>query len=181
MLRFVALIMALMLACASMAVAAQERGPMDVPAEGYDGTEILPADEPWMLYKVNVENGHELVYELHVVGNGTFTVFLSPENDPLNYYVSFSTADPVTSFSRTFPADYGFDRIYYIEVNSTLGNELEYTVSIHTPEASTENYTIYYVLIALGFAALVIFSWKFVVWQDRNERREKAEKKRRKR
>jgi hypothetical protein len=168
---------------ASMAVAAQEEivQHFEVPADGYSSTDTFIAGDLWNEYIVHVERGHELVYEFAVVGEGTITVALMPGKNPniySDYYVSYSTTQPVTSYSATFPEIVGFDRDYSILVNSSSPLDVEYTVSIHVRQAETPDYTIYYILIILGFVALVFFSYKFVVWQEKREKEEKRKERR---
>ena len=114
---------------------------MDVPAGGYEGTNVLNANNSYtVFYNISVDAGQELIFDFQVVDNGNLSVFLSPMDDPLNYYVSFSTPQQVTSFSKTFPPNYGFSRLYFIQVNSTDGIEIHYTASIHT-EKNAKNYS----------------------------------------
>lgn len=181
MLKAVAAALALLLVMGPMLASAQYDTGVDVPAGGYVSTDTVTTDLPDRFYYIHVPEGLELVYDFSVVGNGSITVFLSPKTDPLNYYVEFSTTDDVTEFSRTFPADFGFARDYYIQVNSTFAGDVQYEVDIHTQEAPTGNYNLYYVLIVLGFVALVVFSWKFVVWQEKRERKEKGAERRKRR
>jgi len=141
-----------------------------VPPSGYEGTDTLLASNPVKFYTVTVPAGDELKFSFEVIGEGNITVFLSRTEDPLNYFAMFSSPQPVTEFSGTFPADYGFDREYFLQVNSTAQIDVDYRVGIHTQPASEENYTLYYTLIVLGFVALVVFSYKLVVWQERKER-----------
>lgn len=174
-LTMLALALAIALLLQGMA-AAQDLENIEVPAEGYDGPWTLTSADPSVFYFVHVEEGLELQYSFAVVGNGTVSVFLSPRSDPFNYYTAFSTAEEVASFSRTFPADYGFARDYYIQVNTTSAEDVEFEASIHMSAASKQNYNLYYALIALGFVALVAVSWKLVERQDRMEREEKRRK-----
>ncbi len=169
--------MALLLA--SFQAAAQTM--VDVPAEGYMGTDTLPANDPARYYIVTVPAGHVLEFDFHVVGEGNITVSLSKMSDPNNYYVSFSTSEPVRDFSRTFPEDYGFDREFFIQVYSTAGIDVDYTAEIHTEEAPEQNYTLHYVLMALGLVGLAVFSYKYVVWQEKQEKKEKQGKRRERR
>lgn len=179
--RFIGLFLALAIALAPMSALAQDFGIVDVPADGYEGTNVLNANNTYtVFYNISVEAGWELVFDFRVVGAGNFSVFLSPMDDPLNYYTQFSMPQPVTSFSKTFPPNYGFSRYYFIQVNSTDGNEIHYTASIHT-EKVTKDYTLYYVLIIIGFVALVVFSYKYVEWQDRKEKEAKKGQRRGKR
>jgi len=155
--------------------------PIEVPPAGYESTDTVTAADSWKYYVVHAEIGQEIHFEFHVAGEGNISVFLSKIDDPLNYYVSFSTPLPVTDFERTFPPDYGFSRDYFIQVNSTSGIDVQYSVKIHTDEASEKNYTLYYALIILGFVGLVVLSYKFVVWQEKRERKAKPGKRRERR
>jgi hypothetical protein len=154
--------------------------PIEVPPAGYEATDTIPFDDPWKYYVIHVGAGQELTYEFQVIGEGNISVYLSPRDDPLNYLVSFSSPQAVTSFSRTFPPDYGFAREYFIQVNSTAGIDVEYTVSIHTRDVATD-YTLQYILLIVGFVALVIFSYKLVLWQEKNEKEARKKKRRGKR
>ncbi len=166
------------IAMAPMIVAAQEDivQHFEVPATGYSSTDTFIAGDLWNEYIVHVERNHELVYEFSVVGEGTISVALMPGKNPniySDYYVAYSTSQPVTSYSATFPEIVGFDRDYSILVNSSSTMDVEYTVNIHVQQAETPDYTIYYILIVLGFVALVLFSYKFVEWQEKREKEEK--------
>jgi hypothetical protein len=155
--------------------------PIEVPPAGYESTDTITVADTWKYYVVHAEIGQEIYYEFHVVGEGNISVFLSKMEDPLNYYVSFSTPVPVTDFERTFPPDYGFSRDYFIQVNSTSGINVQYSVEIHTQKAPEKNYTLYYALIILGFVGLVAFSYEFVVWQEKREAAGKKGKRRERR
>jgi hypothetical protein len=180
-LKFLSLFIALALVLTPMSAMAQDFGVVNVPATGYEGTNVLNENNTYTVYyNISVDAGQELVFDFRVVGTGTFSVFLSPMDDPLNYYVSFSTPQPVTSFSKTFPPNYGFSRQYFIQVNSTDGIEIHYTASIHT-EKVDKNYTVYYILIIFGFVALVVFCYKYVEWQDNKEKAAKKNQRRGKR
>ena len=169
-----------MILMAPMVALAQEDvpEPIQIPSVGYEHTDTIPADDPWKYYVVHADVGQEITYEFQVIGDGEISIFLSKIDDPLNYYTQFSTPQPVTSFSKTFPPDFGFSRDYFIQVNSTSGIDVQYSVKIHTEQTPTKNYTLYYVLIILGFVALVVFSYKFVERQDRKEREAKKQQRR---
>lgn len=169
--RFVPACVALVIILASAsAMAQQEDGTFEVPAPGYSGTDTLPADTD-NKYQVHVEMNHDLVFRFNVIGDGEIMVCLIPRADPEN--IRYYTTQPVTEYSVRYPAVIGFDMDYTIMVNSTHPGDVLYNVSIHTEPAEFPNYTPYYILIAVGFVALVVFCWKFVVWQDKKEREEK--------
>jgi len=155
--------------------------PIEIPPFGYESTDTITVDNPWNYYVVHADAGQEIIYEFQVFGEGNISIFLSKMDDPLNYYTSFSTTQPVTSFSKTFPPDYGFSRDYFIQVNSTSGIDVQYSVKIHTEKAPEKDYTMYYLLLILGFVALVVGSYKLVEWQDKREKAVKKEQKKGKR
>ena len=166
---------------ASFPAMAQQFDVIDVPAAGYEGTDTLHANNSHTIfYNISVGIGLELVFDFRAVGNGSFSVFLSKIEDPLNYYRGFSTPQPVTEFSRVFPADFGFAQVYFIQVNTSSEGDIQYHANIHTEKASTGNYNLYYVLIIVGFVILVILSYKFVVWQEKREKEDKKKQRKRK-
>jgi|GEM_PF-5947215 len=148
----------------------------EVPADGYESTDTYLAGDLWNEYIVHVVRDNELIYNFQVVGEGEIMVSLIPGTHPNIYssqYTSFSTSQPVTEYSVTFPAVIGFDRDYSIVVNSSGLEDVQYTVNIHTELVEKPDYTIYYILLILGFVAIVIFSYKYVVWQEKKEKEEK--------
>jgi hypothetical protein len=168
--------MAVLLAMAPMLAVAQEDivQHFEVPDGEYTGTDVFRADDLWNEYIVHVERGHDLHYSFEVIGQGTITVSLMPGKNPTiygDYYERFSTSEPRTSYSAVFPAVVGFDRDYSIVVNSSYPGDVQYRVTISTEPAETPDYTLYYILIILGFVALVVFSYKLVVWQENQEKK----------
>ena len=171
--------MAITFLLAALPANAQDIPPVqvnNVPASGYSGTDTISLGDMWNEYVVDVPKGYELSYSFQVTGNGSIRVLLVREvgtidiiEAQVNYYIEFSDFGPVTSYSATFPPDFGFDQDYTILVNST-GGEVTYTASISIQEVENDS-TLYIVLISLGLVGLVVFSWKFVVWQDKQERK----------
>ena len=149
----------------------------NVPASGYSGTDTITQGDMWNEYVVEVPRGHELVYSFQVVGNGSIRVLLVNEvgtqaiiNAQLNYYIEFSTSEPVTSYSATFPPNFSLNQHYTILVANTSYEEVSYSASISFNEVDAPDYTIHYVLIVLGLIGLVVFSWITVNRQEREKK-----------
>lgn len=157
-----------------ISVAAQDISQIyDVPSTGYGNTDTYSTENAFNEYRVHVPRNYELEYSVQIEGEGSFTVFLVPGvgTDHVlmgNYYIDFSSPEPVSSFNTIFPANSGFAEDYTIAVNST-GN-ITYDMTIRLNELDTSSYMIYYVLIGLGAIGLVIFAWFFVNWQYKQEK-----------
>ncbi len=145
----------------------------DVPESGYQGEAVLAAGSEWNEYSVTVPKNHELVFTFQVQGQGDISVYLVPDDNPTN--IRYYTTRPVSEYSARVPAIIGFDTDYTILVNTSYPGDVHYTASIHTIEEAHPEYLAYYALIALGFVALVILSYKFVVWQEKREKQKKKE------
>ena len=131
----------------------------------------------WNEYVVDVPKGHELVYSFQVIGNGSIRVLIVNEvgtqaiiNAQLNYYIEFSTSEPVTSYSATFPPSFSLGHEYTILVANTSYEEVTYNASISINEVDAPDYTIHYVLIVLGLIGIVAFSWITVNRQEREKK-----------
>ncbi|MCK5024039.1 MAG: hypothetical protein KAR56_00315 [Thermoplasmata archaeon] len=149
----------------------------NVSASGYSGTDTLIQGDMWNEYVVEVPKGHELVYSFQVIGNGSIRVLLVNEvgtpaiiNAQLNYYIEFSTFEPVTSYSVTFPPNFSLNHDYTILVANTSYEEVSYNASISINEVDAPDYTIYYVLIVLGLVGIVVFSWVIVNRQEQEKK-----------
>ncbi|MFO7619145.1 MAG: hypothetical protein R6W91_05765 [Thermoplasmata archaeon] len=160
--------MILAIAMALVPVSAVALGSsIEVPESGYSGTDtLLPGEDN--IYDVHVKMNHDLLFTFHVVGQGDIMVFLIPMDDPAN--IRYYTSQPVTEYTVRLPAIIGFDKGYSILVNTSYPGEIQYNAEIHTEVVEHPEYSLYYILIILGFVALVVFCWKFVVWQDKRER-----------
>ncbi|MCK5309081.1 MAG: hypothetical protein KAJ64_00350, partial [Thermoplasmata archaeon] len=176
--KLVSVFLAAMILLAIVPASAQELPAQvfQVPASGYSNTDSYFPEDLWNEYQIQVPMGHELEYSFEVTGPGDFSIYLIPEIGTGyifqgSYYISFSSDEPVTSYSATFPADFGFDQEYTIVINSTYNETLEYTASISINEIETPDYTIYYLLVIFGFIGLAIFSWRLVLWQDKQEKK----------
>ena len=146
-----------------------------VPASGYSGTDTYFPEDLWNEYQMHVPKGYELEYSFEMTGPGDFTIYLIPHIGTEyifqgSYFISYSSDVPVTSYSATFPADFGFAQDYTIVINSTYNGTLEYSASISINEIETPDYTYQYILVILGIIGLVVFSWRLVVWQDKKEK-----------
>ena len=185
--KIISLFMAAMILLAAVPTSAQNTSPVqvnNVPASGYSGTDKIISGDMWNEYIVNVPRGHELVYSFEVIGNGTIRVLLVNEigtqaiiNAQLNYYIEFSTSEPVTSYNATFPPNFSLSHDYTILVANTSIEEVSYSVSISINEVDAPDYTIYYVLIVLGLVGILAFSWITVNRQEREKQQVKLDAK----
>ena len=175
--KYVSIILATMILLATFPVAAQDTLPAqmhDIPAEGYfSANDTYINTDMWTEYRMQVPRGHEINYDFEIVGQGDFSIYIIPHIGAQyllqgSYYISYSSAEPVTSFSRTFPADYGFDYEYTIVINSTAN--ITYSADISINEVDKSDYTIYYVLIVLGIVGIFAFSWIIVNRQEQEKK-----------
>jgi cbb3-type cytochrome oxidase maturation protein len=180
LLKYVSVLLAAFILLAAVPVCAQAPSVQifDVPSGGYSGTDTLILGDIWNEYVVEVPKGHELVYSFQVIGNGSIRVLLVNElgtqliiNAQLNYYIEFSTSEPVSSYSATFPPNFSLGYDYTILVANTTEAEVSYSASISINEIDAPDYTIYYVLIVLGLVGLVVFSWILVNKQEDDKKR----------
>jgi len=176
--RIIALTLIAMVLMAALPVNAQEVPTriFEVPVTGYSGNDTYSPNDQWNMYQIHVPNGYELEYSFEITGQGNFNISLvnGIMHDGVDVlyswiYPNFSVTEE-SSYSATIPIDHGFDKDYTILINSTYN--AEYTASISINEIETPDYTIYYILIILGFIGLVVFSYKLVVWQDKQEKKE---------
>ena len=180
--KFAIIILASLIMLAAMPVNAQDSVPtqvFEVPAGGYSGNDSYFPEDLWNEYQMHVPKGHEINYSFEVIGSGDFNIYLIPHIGTeyifqSSYFISYSSDVPVTSYSATFPADYGFAQDFTIVINSTYNGTLEYSASVSINEIETPDYTYHYILVVLGLIGLVIFSWKLVVWQDKQEKKAEA-------
>jgi cbb3-type cytochrome oxidase maturation protein len=180
LLKYVSVLLAVFILLAAVPVCAQAPSVQifDVPSGGYSGTDTLILGDIWNEYVVEVPKGHELVYSFQVIGNGSIRVLLVNEigtqliiNAQLNYYIEFSTSEPVSSYSATFPPNFSLPHDYTILVANTTEAEVSYSASISINEIDAPDYTIYYILIVLGLVGLVVFSWIIVNRQEDDKKR----------
>ena len=177
--KIIVLILASLIILAAMPVNAQDSVPtqvFNVPANGYSGDDTYFPEDLWNEYQLHVPKGYELEYSFEMTGSGDFTIYLIPHIGTEyifqgSYFISYSSDEPVTSYSATFPADFGFAQDYTIVINSTYNGTLEYTASISINEIESPDYTYYYLLVILGFVGLAVFSWRLVVWQDKQAKK----------
>ncbi len=175
--KYVSIILAAFILLAGFASAQFPTQNIDVPLDGYEETDVYHHDDLWNAYEVYVPRSHELEYSFQVEGNGSFRVRLVPEvgTEQIltireNYFTEYSMNESTRSYSAIFPANHGFDDEFTILISSDVGDVI-YTASISINEVDTPDYTIYYILLALGLFGIVGFSWVLVNRQEDEKKR----------
>jgi len=170
-LKFFSILIVIALAILPLHAAAQEF--VEVPVSGYTDMESLNLNNNYTrMYNITVPAGYCFTYDFKVYGSEGIVIYLMEKEQP-GLFENYSTPDPVMNFSRTTPTDFGYVHEYILGVNSLSGNDTDFRATLIIEKAPTGNYTLYYILILLGLGALVVFSYKYVVWQEKQEKKEK--------
>ncbi|MBI5001071.1 MAG: hypothetical protein HZB92_06040 [Euryarchaeota archaeon] len=106
---------------------------------GYQGIDSISSSRLWNTYTVKATSGKRIQYKFDVLGSGTIKVYFTKSGQSIlstQYYVSYSTDVPVSSYSNSFGVGSEDGDSFDIIVMTDSFDNVTYNASISITEPS---------------------------------------------
>lgn len=128
-----------------------------VDADPYTATNAVSVTDTWDTYELTASAGQSIAYSVSAAGGGcVMLLFIKGHSVTVNsqYYVAYSQANCVSSYSNTFPVASADGTDFSVLITTTNMSPVTYTVNINTTGGGLGS--LLYVLLALIVVIVVV-------------------------